>query len=316
MWYFVLYVIIAAWVFRDARKRRLSPVPWTLATAILGPVVVPVYFAKRPLREGETREGGTAWNVLKNFALFWTLTMLVVGVAGLFAASAVVGSTTDEVEQAGAAIGGAIGMGLIFALWFFPMIVALVLGFFLKKSSVVEKGPTGALAALLLAAVLIFGAAGCGKSETSPAASAPAKQGTAANPAEPAKQAKVATLPKALAGAESATLFSANEDGKLEQSTLMEATLGDVYRTLSGVSKSCEAKRSGDRVKIAAVLERGKVEVEFTVAKNGSGETIAIVEDMTIESDRDALPKTAEGAEAHATLMQMLIQFQPAAKQP
>jgi len=213
MWYFVLYVIIAAWVFRDARKRRLSPVPWTLATAILGPVVVPVYFAKRPLREGETREGGTAWNVLKNFALFWTLTMLVVGVAGMFAASAVVGSTTDEVEQAGAAIGASIGMGRIFVLWFFPMIVALVLGFFLKKSSVVEKGPTGALAALLLAAVLIFGAAGCGKSETSPAASAPARQGTAANPAEPAKP---AAQPKAeaedpLGGDGDATLASREE---------------------------------------------------------------------------------------------------------
>ena len=74
MWYFVLYLIFAAWVFTDAKKRKNHPVGWPAATAVLGPIVLPVYFAKRNLQAGEVREGGTGWNVIKNFALFWTLT--------------------------------------------------------------------------------------------------------------------------------------------------------------------------------------------------------------------------------------------------
>ena len=35
---------------------------------------------------------------------------------------------------------------MLIAMWFIPMICALMLGFFLKKSSIVEKGPTGPLA--------------------------------------------------------------------------------------------------------------------------------------------------------------------------
>jgi len=44
------------------------------------------------------------------------------------------------------AIGATIGLGIIFLLWFIFLVVALVLGLFLKKSSIVEKGPTGPLA--------------------------------------------------------------------------------------------------------------------------------------------------------------------------
>jgi hypothetical protein len=59
MWYFVLYAIFAVWVFIDAKKRMNHMVGWPLATFILGPLVLPVYFAKRNLKESEVREGGT-----------------------------------------------------------------------------------------------------------------------------------------------------------------------------------------------------------------------------------------------------------------
>jgi amino acid permease len=51
-----------------------------------------------------------------------------------------------RVKQAGAAIGTAIGIGMILGLWCIVIVGALVFGLFLKKSSLVEKGPTGVLA--------------------------------------------------------------------------------------------------------------------------------------------------------------------------
>ena len=146
MWYFVLYAIFAVWVFTDAKKRMNHQVWWPLTTFLLGPLVLPVYFAKRNLKEGEVREGGTGWNVLKNFALFWTITMVVAGIAGMVSVSDVVQQAGSEAEQAGAAIGATLGLGMIFGLWFIVLVAALVLGLFLKKYSIVEKGPTGPLA--------------------------------------------------------------------------------------------------------------------------------------------------------------------------
>jgi len=114
MWYFVLYAIFAVWVFTDAKKRMNHVVGWPLTTLLLGPIVLPVYFAKRNLKEGEVREGGTGWNILKNFALFWTITMVVAGIAGMVSVSDVVQKAGSEAEQAGAAIGATLGLGMIF----------------------------------------------------------------------------------------------------------------------------------------------------------------------------------------------------------
>ena len=72
--------------------------------------------------------------------------MFVVGVAGMMEAGDAVNKASSSAEQAGAAIGTVIGIGMILGLWFFVIVGALVIGLFLKKSSIVEKGPTGALA--------------------------------------------------------------------------------------------------------------------------------------------------------------------------
>ncbi len=148
MWYIALYGLFAIWVLTDGLKRKAKAIPWAVGTLVLGPIVLPVYVAKRPLRAGEIREGGTGWNVLKNFALFWTVLIAVVTVWGMVTASVETANFQTEAEQAGAAIGTALGFGIIAFLWFVPMVGALVLGLFLKKSSVVEKGPSGPLAAL------------------------------------------------------------------------------------------------------------------------------------------------------------------------
>lgn len=147
MWYWILDIAIALWVFFDARSRKMDQsILWVIGTLLLMILVIPFYFAKRPLKDGEVREGGTAWNVIKTFAIFWTAFMFVAGVSGMMAVGDAVTETGSGAGQAGAAIGGAIGMGMIMGLWFIVIVGALVIGLFVKKSSIVEKGPTGALA--------------------------------------------------------------------------------------------------------------------------------------------------------------------------
>ena len=142
----MLYLAFAVWVFTDAKKRMNPPMGWPAATLVFGPVVLPVYFAKRNLKAGEVREGGTGWNVIKNFALFWTLTVTVGAIAGMVNAGQVADRATTQAQKAGAALGASLGMGMIFVLWFAVLAAALILGLFLKKSSIVEHGPTGPLA--------------------------------------------------------------------------------------------------------------------------------------------------------------------------
>ena len=49
MWYFMLYLVFAVWVFIDAKKRLNHPIGWPAATFAMGPIMLPVYFAKRNL---------------------------------------------------------------------------------------------------------------------------------------------------------------------------------------------------------------------------------------------------------------------------
>ena len=142
MLYFIIYGIIAIWVFFDAKKRNNNIFGWAIGTFIIGPFMLPFYLAKRNLKNDEVREGGTAWNVLKNFALVWTITMLITGTFSFVGAGSVINQSASDAEQVGAVIGTGLGMGFIFLIWFIPMISALITGLFMKKSSVVEKGPS------------------------------------------------------------------------------------------------------------------------------------------------------------------------------
>ena len=146
MWYWIVAALLAVWVLVDG-WRRAGPVAiaWALGAFVLTPFVVPVYFAVRPLKAGETREGGRAWNILKNFALTWTVLTLAIAVVGLQGIGDMPAATSDA-ETVGRGVGTALGLGAIAMLWFFPMVGAVLLGFFLRKTSVVERGPTGRLA--------------------------------------------------------------------------------------------------------------------------------------------------------------------------
>lgn len=144
--YLLVFGVLALYLIFDGIRRKLGvvTVAWAIGALVLGPVILPIYFTKRPLKTGETREGGLAWNILKNFALFWTVFMVVVAISSIVSAGSV--STNSDAEAAGAAIGITLVLLIEAVVWFFPMVGAIVLGFFLKKSSIIEQGPTGRLA--------------------------------------------------------------------------------------------------------------------------------------------------------------------------
>lgn len=144
--YLIVFGLLTVWVVIDGIRRGLrgTIVLWAIGTLALSVLVLPFYLAKRPLKANDVREGGFAWNVLKNFALFWTVFMVVISIVSLGGAGGT--PTSSDAEAAGAAIGTALVVVILATAWFFPMVGAIVLGFFLRKSSVVERGPTGPLA--------------------------------------------------------------------------------------------------------------------------------------------------------------------------
>ena len=147
MSYFLLYGVFALWVLFDALTRKMgaSGFLWALGTAIVGPIILPVYLAWRPLKQGEVREGGRGWNILKNFAILWTIVMAIASIAALMAMAKSTTGLTSDAARAGAGIGMVLGIGLLGAAWFFPTMGAALLGFLLKKHTIVETGPTGPL---------------------------------------------------------------------------------------------------------------------------------------------------------------------------
>lgn len=125
-WYALLACLAAGWVFFDAR-RRLAPRYWAALVAVGGPLGLAAYFALRPLQEGESREGGRAWQVLSLFVVCWT---------ALLAFAAVWNLALPFAEW--------IALGVT---WGCVAVPTLVAGFALKRNTV-EHGPTGMLGAM------------------------------------------------------------------------------------------------------------------------------------------------------------------------
>ena len=162
MTYLILFGVFALWVLVDglSRKMGVAAILWAIGTAVLGALIIPVYLATRPLKQGEVREGGTAWNVLKNFAILWTVVMICVAIRALTTVGEQTSHLTSDAARAGAGIGMVLGMGMLGALWFFPTMGAAGLGFFLKKNSIVETGPTETLVGFESKGSLLTGWAG------------------------------------------------------------------------------------------------------------------------------------------------------------
>jgi hypothetical protein len=142
----LLAIASAIYCFWDTSTRRMkNPILWALFGALFTLFAIALLHGNRWLKDGETRSGGRGWDSCRWFALCATAYFFVVGVFGAGAISDQFASSQDSASQAGTAIGGAIGIGLIFVLWFAVSAGALLIGLMLKKD-VKEIGPTGPLA--------------------------------------------------------------------------------------------------------------------------------------------------------------------------
>ncbi len=157
-WYALLHGPLAAWVLSDASQRKQDNAEvWAIGAFLLGLFCFPWYLASRNLKAGEVREGGFFWNVLRGFVLMWTLEILASAALMLAAIALLTGVGREMIADqpdipAGVALtrwlftsGAQVAFIWLSAVWMVPMVGAAALGFFLKNSSVVERGPTGAL---------------------------------------------------------------------------------------------------------------------------------------------------------------------------
>ncbi len=139
--HFVVSTAFAIWVVVDSLKRK--KLAW--AHAIISFfwmwwICLPFYFAGRPLKPGETREGGYAWNVCKFFMLLWTFLLAYCLLGGMVNVSnSLEGRDMGAAESAGAAIGVGLGLGFFFCLYVGVAIPVIITGLLLKKN-VTETG--------------------------------------------------------------------------------------------------------------------------------------------------------------------------------
>jgi len=152
LYYFFVTVVLAVWVWVDGRRRRCSEAPGLAFLTVFLPILsMPIHFAIRPLRAGEVREGGYSWNVCKNIALAWTACVALVAVWCLVSSLVAPASRLDETvttdtQRLEGAVEVIVGLRVLFWLWLGPVIVITVIGWLLKTPSIIETGPTGALA--------------------------------------------------------------------------------------------------------------------------------------------------------------------------
>ena len=133
---------LAVWVGRDASRRQTQTAPflWGLGVFLFWLLFFPLYLAKRPLKAGEVRSGGRGWNFMKNLAIAVTVYVPVVVILGL---SDIAAQATSSEEVVALIVFFVLLVG---SMWLVFAGGVLVIGLLLKKSSTIERGPTGTLA--------------------------------------------------------------------------------------------------------------------------------------------------------------------------
>jgi hypothetical protein len=124
--YFLECALLAAWVVSDGYERKVKAtraLAWAAAALVLAPVVVPRWYANRPLKAGETRKGGGDSNY---YTAFGIVTVVFTGVS---AACNFLAFGPDR------------GFELIINSGFAVAGTALVLGLAAKQDKILEKGP-------------------------------------------------------------------------------------------------------------------------------------------------------------------------------
>jgi len=142
---FIFNIVIAIWILVDSIRRESSGILYALGTCVFGILIAPIYMAKRNLKRGEIREGGAGWNIVKNFTLLWTLLMSVTATTGFINVLIQFQGFRSDAEMTGFGLGVIFGLGIYLTIWFVITISAVMIGFLIKDTSIVEKGPTGEL---------------------------------------------------------------------------------------------------------------------------------------------------------------------------
>ena len=140
----VFNLAIALWVFHDARARHAPKPLFAAVLALLwGPLGLGLWESDRPLREGETRRGGTAAVIARGFLRGWIALLPAMCVLALQAVehrAAVPGSLG---RQMGILPASAVATSIV---WGGPAVLALILGW-LSRTAIAEHGTSETTAA-------------------------------------------------------------------------------------------------------------------------------------------------------------------------
>ena len=133
--YILVCIFNLFYVLRDASSRKLSDFSlwvWGITSVVFSVLILPFYWAHRPLKKGEAREGGYLWNVFRNFIIIWTFYIA----ASILPAVIFISSPTGS-EWLLFPLGIFVWVMIAVPLW--------VLGNMFRKTGYVEEGPTGPL---------------------------------------------------------------------------------------------------------------------------------------------------------------------------
>ncbi|MFO7816021.1 MAG: hypothetical protein R6V14_09905 [Halanaerobiales bacterium] len=144
---YYLAIPITIFVAIDAYKRKNKWVWWSIGVIISWPVVLPLYFSFRNLKNGEERKGGIIWIIIKNYILVYSTNIFII-ILGLLILPQNLGYLSTEVfltEFAGVDISLSFIYYVIFIVWLIPSVLFLMIGAFFKDDYSKIEGPTGKL---------------------------------------------------------------------------------------------------------------------------------------------------------------------------
>lgn len=124
------------WVYQDAARRQLAqPWAWVGLVAVLGPLGMAIYWARRPLFPGEWRSGGYAWVMTRAFVVAMTAWLGVLSVVVLIWLS-----TFLPIPLIVALL---LSVGLLLsAAWSLIVCLLLATVWLLRDGRSIEQGPT------------------------------------------------------------------------------------------------------------------------------------------------------------------------------
>ncbi|MDD3000157.1 MAG: hypothetical protein PHF29_00195 [Candidatus Riflebacteria bacterium] len=117
MWPRWVRLISTLWVAFDSKKRKSVDYLWVLIILLLGPLLLPVYIATRPLLKNEKRPDCLIWNIIvavENIALW----LVGLATAAVFVENVTMPKSKDvaEVKRAEIKVGSFLGLILFVIL--------------------------------------------------------------------------------------------------------------------------------------------------------------------------------------------------------